>query len=328
MNKRRFTGKVTAMLCAAVLMFLTGCQLAVPDAGKSVAVRDRMAGVFVTTEHLNLFDMEAYLNDNLSDIMNGGGTVDAADSVQYGGRIYADFVEETFTDSAGEEQSRYEYVFTDMDGMLLGSFLIKPENNPIIGEDGYWLSTSDEGLSDVKTYLTTTDSGDEIQQEAYIYVPSDAGEVCFYFNPVYQTADGEVYLTEGQGLMSNTLMGGAMSHTMTDSYTYTEENVEKTASAEFKITIDSVDVPEKVVLIQMNENHREVSRAEYIPGQLPAELKPDDSAAYILVEEHCSGKINRTLNQSGDKAIGVFYCMDNGICVKDYMNVNWMNDGK
>ena len=310
MNKRRFAGKAAAVLSA--LMFLTGCQLAVPDAGESAAVRDRMVGVFITTEHLDLFDMEAYLNDNLSDIMSGGGTVDAADSAKYGGRIYADFVEETFTDSAGEEQSWYDYVFTELEGMLLATFLIKPENNPIIGEDHH----------------TTADTGEKTEQEAYIYVPGDTGEVCFYFNPVYQTADGKVYLTGGQGIMSNTLMGGAMSKTITDTCTYTEGETEKTYSTEIKVTVDSVDVPEKVVLIQMDENHQEVSRAEYIPGQLPAELEPDDRASYILVEEYCGGKINRTLNQGGDEAIEVFYCMDNGICAKDYMNVNWPDDGE
>lgn len=46
-----------------------GCTLAVPYAGKEGS-GDRMIGAFITTEYLDLYDMESYLNDHASSLVN------------------------------------------------------------------------------------------------------------------------------------------------------------------------------------------------------------------------------------------------------------------
>jgi hypothetical protein len=65
--------KRSLAVCLAVCFLLTlaGCQLAVEDAG-GTNNGDRLIGVFVTKEYLDLFDTEGYLNDNISKLSGSG----------------------------------------------------------------------------------------------------------------------------------------------------------------------------------------------------------------------------------------------------------------
>ena len=57
-----------AAICLAtiLLIILSGCRLAREDAGEN-ASEERLIGVFLTTESLDLFDFDSYLKDNISD---------------------------------------------------------------------------------------------------------------------------------------------------------------------------------------------------------------------------------------------------------------------
>ena len=61
------------ILCGVLLLILglplSGCQLA-SDRGEDS--EDQLVGVFVTTEYLDLMDMDAYLNDHLNELTDGG----------------------------------------------------------------------------------------------------------------------------------------------------------------------------------------------------------------------------------------------------------------
>ena len=61
-----------------------------------VQQKDRLIGIFVTTEYLDLFDFEGYLNENMNKVLSGG-EISQADSAKYEGRLYADLVEKTLT---------------------------------------------------------------------------------------------------------------------------------------------------------------------------------------------------------------------------------------
>ena len=47
----------------------SGCTLAVPEAGTD-GNGDRLIGAFITSEYLDLYDMEGYLNDHAASLMN------------------------------------------------------------------------------------------------------------------------------------------------------------------------------------------------------------------------------------------------------------------
>ena len=53
----------TMVFCALIILALTGCQLALDSADGAVD-EDRLVGIFLSTEYLDLFDFEGYMNDN------------------------------------------------------------------------------------------------------------------------------------------------------------------------------------------------------------------------------------------------------------------------
>ena len=67
------TKKYFALFLALALL-LSGCSLAREDAPEETGTDpgDKLIGAFVTTEHLDLFDFEAYLNDHLNEVLDGG----------------------------------------------------------------------------------------------------------------------------------------------------------------------------------------------------------------------------------------------------------------
>ena len=69
--------KVTVTcLALALLVSLCGCQLAQPE-GSNSSKADRLVGVFVTTEYLDLYDADAYLEEYLK---NNAGSISDGDT--------------------------------------------------------------------------------------------------------------------------------------------------------------------------------------------------------------------------------------------------------
>ena len=60
--------KTKIMVLLLLLTLMCGCQLAKEDLSSENMQRDRLIGVFITLEHLDLFDDERYLEDNLNSI--------------------------------------------------------------------------------------------------------------------------------------------------------------------------------------------------------------------------------------------------------------------
>ena len=62
--------RITAAMClSAAAILLGGCSLAVPGAGTEEA-GDRLIGLFITPESLDLYDTEGYLQDHGAQLMN------------------------------------------------------------------------------------------------------------------------------------------------------------------------------------------------------------------------------------------------------------------
>ena len=67
MNLKRTTN---LFLIIFLVLLLTGCQLAKEKEG-TVEEKDRLMGVFITTEYLDLFDGEVFINDHRDDMLDG-----------------------------------------------------------------------------------------------------------------------------------------------------------------------------------------------------------------------------------------------------------------
>lgn len=95
-----------------LLPSLSGCSLAVPDAGVEGG-NDRMIGVFITDEFLDLFDIERYLNDHASGSVNGQEAELPYDS-GYEGKLYA-----KIDKSKGSDPADWEISFGDLEGISM-----------------------------------------------------------------------------------------------------------------------------------------------------------------------------------------------------------------
>lgn len=285
MNKKWIAGML------ALVFLLSGCQLAVPGAeAEASETADTLAGVFITTEYIELAD------DTLP--QNGTEAIFSGSAPAHIGKLYAAKTDKGFA-------------FDGLEGMILASFSMIPE--------GYQVSQADPGLSEVHTDYYSGDARQSVQQTATVYVPQAPGEVIFYFNPIYQTSSGDVYLLPGTGMSMNTDLSGEMTQELSE--TVCRDSGEYTGTVE--VTVACIQLPASVTLIQMDADHRELKRESYTPSQLPESLTPHRSTAYILIEEDYADGIRRSVNQPTDGAIQIFFTGENGLCIQSSTEVLW-----
>lgn len=303
---------------AAAVSILTllsvGCsvpQLAVSEStASSSGATGRLVGVYITKEPLSA----SLLQEQLGTIMPSDAFTE--ESLGTVGKLTeSTFVENEVTHII----HKYTFPFVETDGMLFGSFTIDTGNGT-----PYTVLEADDGLSDVHTALNHTDNGESIVQTAVIY--QESGSMIYYFNPVYQTDDGVVYVMAGEGIHVSDGLGGNMTQTVKDSLTVTKEGTLETFSSEFTVTVEFAEVPQTVAFYQMNANHELLSRKEYSPQNLPKELPLSADCAYVLMESYGEDGTTRTLWQVGDEAPYVFRSLENGICVKESVELYYENE--
>ncbi len=327
---------LTVTLAALLLLTASGCQLAREDLAGGEIQGDKLIGVFVTEEHLDLFDIERYVSDNYGKMNIGGNNVIGGDTSAYENRLYAALVSRTLiSEETGEPSEMLEYVFEGVEGY---SFFMPTITDPETG-DSYRSQSSDGAISDAKVALASHGEDEDITLEGTIYYPIilNNGNFNFaaYVNPVYQSLDGSVYALAGDGISSggNAGTGGKFTYTLDNSTTVTENGTEKTMSASISISVAAMFPPEKIVIAQLDEASAIVSRKEYEPGTLPYELSVDDGTEYIIVETHSLDENGEPLvgremyNSADDSATGFtsFYCREDGICAQKYTALNWGN---
>ena len=256
-----------------LMLSLSACQLAREDG--LTGQGDRLVGVFVTDEYLDLFDFESYLQDNAPKIMHGG-EISADDQDKYNGRVYATFKSETLTNETGGTTEIWNYEFEELDGI---PFFLAEITHP--DGDTYTGSSTDSVINDA--HITV---GNENSLEGTIYMtPIPQRPETLYINPVYQSSNGEVYLTTGNGFSADMdSEGEKFSTTLNETHTVTE-NGEKTEES-FTVTVHvAVKYPtESVGVIQMSAGNTPVFREDYAPDALPEEVAVGPDTAYVIVE--------------------------------------------
>ena len=288
--------KLIALILAVCM--LAGCQLA-SEEKKEDPNQDKLVGVFVTFERLELdFDIEGWLSDNPGALKDGEVTLEPGEGVAYQEKLPV-----TLSDEG--------WIVPGHEGISVGRYWN--------GE--YWTGFSGEGICEMNSNIAAGDDGDNIKVEGTVYFPADA-EVMLCTNPVYQTPEGGFYVVQGNSFHSH-LHTGSMSQSVRDEKTWTENGTSHTFCAEFKTTVQGVELAEKVVLVWMDANHRELERAEYDPRELPESIEAD--CAYLIVEEITVANITRTLYQPEDEQITVYYQGDQPWCLPKFTKLLWVN---
>lgn len=318
--------KILAIFLAVLILFTTsGCQLAIEDKGEQTG-QDRLIGVLITDKYLDLFDMEGYLKDNFNKYSSGGIiNIDSADS-KYQGRLYATLTTRTLRDDTGKTFETREFVFDNIEGIPYFSARV-----PATYEDaGFATSVSDEAISDGHISIHHGDDEEKTSLEGTIYVSMGQAAKSRYINPVYQSADGSVYAISGSGIMLAGEQGEGSTYTQTldETTTVRENGKSKTVSFNIKISLSIMIPPEKIVIMQMDKDSNIISKTEYFPGKLPETLTPEAGADYIIVESYKRDSENnlitsRSIYDRKNQNLETFYCRDDGICVKQWTNLNW-----
>lgn len=278
---------IISVIVFALLLGTCGCSLARTDAGgEDSGVRDKLIGCYITTEYIDAFDYEAYFEENLSELVNGG-EVSPQYELQYQGRVYAEMVEEFYTDSEGNTHSTWNYDFPGLEGVAYFAPYIEKEG------ESYTTFQTGEGLQGVHNKVNATDYGNAVELSATIYVPIDTvnvteDEFCYYMNPVYQSSDGSVYLMAGGGYWTNLsdAPGIEMTTKLHESFTQTVNGVSTEMESSVEIECIAVYVPTSVTVIQMAADGVVLKVESFLPRELPEQYAVEEGCQYIIMETH------------------------------------------
>lgn len=270
--------RVTAVALIAILLLALGsCQLAQESPASST--EDQLIGVYLTPEHLDLFDIERYLRDN----WNGtGGEITADGSDAYQQQLYGTL----------DETDRFVF---DVEGFSFFAFELE--------RDYGTCSVVQSDLSDGDYRTSSGDNETSTDISATLYVqPSES--ICWYVNPVYQCADGRVYLTTGQGISFSGDRGDGMAFSQSfDSERTTTDADGKsvTARTHCKTTVEVKTPPEAIQIVWMSASHQILRTERFDPAAMPESLNSSD-AAYLIVEHiTADGSVSRALYQPDER---------------------------
>lgn len=317
---------IIIILCLCIIAFVPGVLGAVSvyeeDTVKKDS-RDLIIGFFLTTEHLDLFDMEAYLEDNFVTATDFITTkIEPESTSDYEGRIYAKLVDKSFVD---EETGNYietkEYVFEDIEGYPFFDCVIPDEN----GE--YTSLLSDPIFCNVSSHINTSDTGRANKIEATIYYSGDY--TVFYVNPVFQSEDGSVYLMSGLGIATaGETEGSKMSKSLKDEVTVNMGDKVMKNSSEAILNIEIVNPIKEITLSQMNGKNECIKTETFAPGEVPEEYTAEKDAEYFILESKTvdkEGKLNsdRKIIDKNEDYFDTFQTLPDGMHTQFSTKVNW-----
>lgn len=320
--------KVIAILIALCILaaVISGFQLKKPEAENKSTLGDRLIGTVITTESLNTFDMEAYLEENIGSIVKDENhTVNIEDKQNYMGKIYARQVIEEDTTEDGEKVTHKEYVFDDINGYWIFDAKIPSTET----EESYTCLCSEGGFSNVQSKIHHTDNGmEEIEFIADIYYSYEKWGTVFYMNPVYQESDGDIYCVEGMGYSVSGDKGSidgnsSGSQTLSDKITVKENGEEVIYQSKVTINYIPVYVPVRTEFVFMNDDNKAISESEFNTHQVPSELNVPKGTEYVIIlQKSEEGTITDVIGKNCEYA-EILFEENQGICSKGSVTLKW-----
>ena len=315
---------ITVVILAVVLVVsLSGFRLKNPDSAKETSLGDRLIGAVITTESLNTFDMEAYLNDNVGEIIKDKNhTADTEGKQDYNDKIYGRLETVETKNEDGETVSHKEYVFDDIDGFWIFDAKIPATET----EESYTCLCVDGGVSNISSAIHNNDGElTELSLTADIYYSYEKWGTVFYMNPVYQESDGDVYVVEGMGhsVVGDKVSGGSGSQTISDSIETSENGEETTFKSTVKINYIPVYVPTEVSFIFMNDDNEALSELGFTPDEVPDEIKAPEGAEYVLVQQKNEEGSELEAVGRGEEIAEYLAEEEDGICSLRTVTIDW-----
>lgn len=302
----------SCVLLLALVLLLSGCQLAQPDAAgeNGLVNRDPLIGVYLTPEYLDLFDMEGWLNDNLDQL--GEDMIVEGDTSAYEGRLYATY---------DEARERWDFEGLEGHSMFAWERVEDWGTSSVIENTG--------GLADSHFATKVTDYGTENDMTATLYVePADI--VCWYVNPVYQDTEGKVYLMAGTGNSFSDRTGSvgmSTTQTLSGEETFTDTDGKTvTNKTTCEVTIQTRRAAELLRIVWMDADHSAIRTEEYAPAAMPPELEAYDAAYLVVEEQNHDGTVTYSIAQRDSdegKSVRVYAPGEYGVLVAHDVSVLW-----
>lgn len=325
--------KIGSIMIACVLLvpFLLGITGTVSFAEeenteKTGAGKDRLIGVFITAECLDGLDSESLVSENAEDIRFAEELALTNGTSAQEKRYAAAVNEESSEEEAGAGITVQKYVFEGMEGIAFFCARYTDEE----GGMQYWRSTADDAVADAHTVFDTTETGESINMTGTVYVSASDGPRVFYFNPVYQSESGEVYLVPGQGMSYGAELSAGISgtYTLKEEQTVMTDGALETVAFGIEVGICFLPTPTGTRILRFDEDGNLLSAKNDAPGELPPEILTTSDTAYLIVETHMRSAqgeetVQRELFCPGDERLFTFYCREDGICIKEYCEIDW-----
>lgn len=250
--------KLAIALIFAIALMLPGCSLLREEGEPADA--DRLVGVYITENYIDSFDFEAYVQDNASSL-SGGGEISREDAAKYTRRIYAEITDGKTSfpiEGIAFIAARYE-------------------------KDGESCTGSDYGdkLADVHLSINVSDDMETTVLTGKLFADSGAGRMSAYCNPVYQQADGRVYLVPGEGVSANM---GSMTHSLSESCESAKKG-ERGYGMDITLEVEGRRPSEKLAVLLYSAEGALLSRTEYAPEEMPEEIAAE-GAAWAVFEDY------------------------------------------
>lgn len=250
--------KLAIALIFALALMLPGCSLLREEGEPADA--DRLVGVYITENYIDSFDFEAYVQDNASSL-SGGGEISREDAAKYTRRIYAEITDGKTSfpiEGIAFIAARYE-------------------------KDGESCTGSDYGdkLADVHLSINVSDDMETTVLTGKLFADSGAGHMSAYCNPVYQQADGRVYLVPGEGVSANM---GSMTHSLSESCESAKKG-ERGYGMDITLEVEGRRPSEKLAVLLYSAEGALLSRTEYAPEEMPEEISAE-GAAWAVFEDY------------------------------------------
>ena len=300
----------------------TGCQLAQPNAAVS-SDADALIGGFITREHLELGDLEAYFKNHPEALVRQNPIYPNEIN---GIRVYADLIESEGNPESGNTLKNREYVFKDLAGIPFFIAQMKDDSG-----DSYTATHTSEPIQKGNTDVSYGDTEVRMVLTGTVYYESTGGDQSFYVNPVYQSPDGRVYLTAGSGISTSPGpdgTSGIMSKQLDSTVTTTQNGQTMTTIHQIKISFEVKRFAQKIRVLQMDGENRLIHETEIDPLKLPEDLSMDSAAAYLILEEttpNQTGKLEiiRSIINSESESFLVNKSGEFGTVVTTPVMLNW-----
>lgn len=311
----------------------TGCQLANTDMGSS---NDTLIGIYVSKDFIDpAIGKEHYYTSSFDSL-----TGKATDS----NKVYGNLDKENETIS-----------FPGIDGFALlciqqeedGNTYFKTINeffsdtNTSIIDDGcevsgtlyydsnkianhYYAESTEELLEEVEDFDASQVTTEEQEDGTILYDYATEGEdLTLYIHPVYETANGEVYLVAQLG--GTFLSQGTISTSFSSSESSTAgDSTTESSYRKFTVSVKEACPVEKIIFTQFDSEGNVVQKDTYTSANMPESYSRKKGSAYILVTStDLDGNITySTINQE-DETFSLYlpaddiFCEDASIYIED-----------